>query len=479
MYDVAIIGAGVVGGMIARELSFYKLNICLLEKENDVATGATKANSAIVHAGFDAKVGTLKARLNVRGSRMMPEIAKALGVKYINNGSLVVGFNDEDRQMLKELLDRGIKNGVPELEILERDEILKLEPNIGKDVVCALRAKTGAIICPYDLAVAAIGNAMDNGATLKCNFEVADIEKQDGCFLVKSGSEEIKAKFVINCAGIYSDKISKLAGDEGFAVHPRRGEYVLLDKDCGKIVSHTVFVTPSKMGKGILVSPTVDGNLLLGPTALDGSDKTDNTTSSKFFESIYETAERSVCGIPKNRTITSFCGIRSVGSTGDFIIDNKIEGFINVAGIESPGLSASPAIAEYVLELLKKTSLVLERKENPITQRKSMHAFRDASIEEKNEMIKKNPSYGKIICRCESVTEGEILDAIRTNPRASDLDGVKRRTRAQMGKCQGGFCSPYIIELLSRELNLPYEKITKSGGKSYVCTGKTKEINND
>ena len=474
MYDIAIIGAGVIGGMIARQLSFYNLKICLLEKENDVATGATKANSAIVHAGFDAKEGTLKAKLNVQGSKMMEQIAKDLGVKYIKNGSLVVGFNEEDEKTLESLLTRGNANGVEGLKILNREEILKIEPNIGKEVTCALYAPTGAIICPYDLAVSAIGNAMDNGLDLKCNFEITEIINNIDHYTIKSQENEITSRYIINCAGVYSDKIAKLVGDDTFTVHPRRGEYLLLDKECGSIISHTVFVTPSKMGKGILVSPTVDGNLLLGPTAVDGEDKTDKSTTTEFFASIFGIAERSVSNIPKNKTITSFCGLRAVGSTGDFIINSPKERYINVAAIESPGLSASPAIAEYVCDLLKEAGLILTKKENAITTRKSMHAFREATTEEKNRMIKENPAYGKIICRCEGVTEGEILDAIRTNPKATDLDGVKRRTRAQMGRCQGGFCSPYIIDLLSKELNLPYEKITKFGGNSYVITKETK-----
>ena len=475
MYDIAIIGAGVVGGMIARELSFYYASVCLIEKENDVATGATKANSAIVHAGFDAKVGSLKAELNVRGSKMMAQVARDLGVKYINNGSLVVGFNEEDERTLEDLLNRGNLNGVEDLRLLKRNEILEIEPNIGKEVTCALYAPTGAIICPYDLAVSAIGNAMDNGVELRCGFEVTKIEDKGDYYEIESSDDKILARYVVNCAGVYSDKIASFVGDTSFKVHPRRGEYVLLDKESGSIVSHTIFVTPSKMGKGILVSPTVDGNLLLGPTAIDAEDKADKSTSCEFFEFIYGIAEKSVFGIPKNKTITSFCGLRSVGSTGDFIINSPKNRYVNVAGIESLGLSASPAIAEYVRKLLEKIGLNLVRRENPITTRKSMHAFREASIEEKNKMIKENPSYGRIICRCEGVTEGEILDAIRTEPRATDLDGVKRRTRAQMGRCQGGFCSPYIIELLSRELGLPYEKITKFGGKSYVAIGKTKE----
>lgn len=475
MYDVAIIGAGIIGGMIARELSFYKLKVCILEKENDVAMGATKANSAIVHAGFDAKVGTLKAKLNVRGSEMMEEVAADLGVKYIKNGSLVVGFNDEDKASLAALLERGQKNGVKGLSLLDKEEAFKIEPNLGKGVTCALYAPTGAIICPYDLAVSAIGNAMDNGAELKCNFLVCRIVDEGEYYLVASENEEIKARYVINCAGVYSDKVAKMAGDDDFSVHPRRGEYVLLDKECGSLISHTVFTVPSKMGKGILVSPTVDGNLLLGPTAVDGEDKQDNTTTPEFFASIFGIADRSVSNIPKNKTITSFCGIRAVGSTGDFIINSTKPRYINVAGIESPGLSASPAIAEYVRNMLSDMGLILEKRENPVTNRKSMHAFRDANRDEKNRMIKENPAYGRIICRCEGVTEGEILDAIRTRPGATDLDGVKRRTRAQMGRCQGGFCSPYIMELLSRELGVSLEKVTKFGGGSYVATGKTKE----
>jgi glycerol-3-phosphate dehydrogenase len=305
---------------------------------------------------------------------------------------------------------------------------------------------------------------------------VTEIEEKADHYIIKSKEEQILSKYVVNCAGVYSDKIASLVGDTSFNVHPRRGEYVLLDKESGDIVSHTIFVTPSKMGKGILVSPTVDGNLLLGPTAIDTEDKADKSTTCEFFSSIYDIAERSVFGIPKNKTITSFCGLRAVGSTGDFIINSPKNRYVNVAGIESPGLSASPAIAEYVCNILSEIGLLLVKKENIVTTRKSMHAFREATREEKNKMIRENPSYGKIICRCEGVTEGEILDAIRTQPKATDLDGVKRRTRSQMGRCQGGFCSPYIIELLSKELNLPYEKITKFGGESYVAIGKTKEI---
>ena len=474
MYDIAIIGAGVIGGLITRALSKYDLKICILEKENDVAMGATKANSAIVHAGFDAKDGSLKARLNVHGAKLMPTVCKELGVKYKNNGSLVIGFDDEDRQTINELLKRGEANGVEKLKILERDELKKIEPNLSDDVLCALYAPTGAIVCPYDLTIAAIGNAMDNGADLKCNFEVIGINKVSDSYEISSQNDSIKSKFIINCAGIFSDTIAKMVGDDSFNVHARRGEYILLDKECGNLVSHTIFRTPSKMGKGILVTPTVDGNLLLGPTSVDIDNKENKATTQGGFDDIITKAKQNLVTLPIGKTITSFCGLRAVGSTGDFIINSPTKNFINVAGIESPGLSASPAIAEYVIELLKTAGLGLKDKPNYNPKRESSHKFFDASIEEKNKMIKDNPAYGKIICRCEGITEGEILDAIRNNPKARDLDGVKRRTRAQMGRCQGGFCSPYIIELLAREMNAPIQTITKFGGKSIINVAKTK-----
>lgn len=476
MYDVVIIGAGVVGGMIARELSRYDLKVCILERKNDVAMGATRANSSIVHAGFDAEEGTLKAKLNVQGSEMMEKVAEELGVKYRRNGSLVIGFGEEDRAELLKLLERGRSNGVRDLRILEKEELHALEPNLSDNVECALYAPTGAIICPYELTIAAIGNAMDNGVELIRNFEVSDIRKADQYYEVSSvDAASIQAHVVINAAGVYSDKVAEMVGDTSFTVHPRRGEYILLDKECGGLVSHTIFRTPSKMGKGILVTPTVDGNLLTGPTSVDMTDKEDTATTAEGFDKIIKEALENVSGIPFGKTITSFCGLRAVGSTGDFIISVPVEGFINVAGIESPGLSASPAIAEYVAEIVKEQGIELTANADFNPYRAPAHHFREASLEEKKAIIQKDKSYGRIVCRCEGITEGEILAAIRTNPKACDLDGVKRRTRAQMGRCQGGFCSPHIVEMIARELNIPIEKVTKSGGNSFVNVSRTKE----
>lgn len=478
MFDIAVVGAGVVGGLIARTLAAYQLDLCILEEQQDVALRASSANSAIIHAGFDAKEGTLKAKLNVRGAEMMEEVCRELGVKYKNNGSLVIAFNDEDLAALKVLYDRGVTNGVKELQLLDRAALVALEPNISKNAVGALYAPTAGIVCPYGLTIAAVGNAMDNGATLKTNFKVTEIEDLGGYFRVTSASgKSVDARVIINAAGLFADEIAKLAGDDSFTVHARRGEYILLDKECGSAVKNTIFRTPSKMGKGILVTPTVDGNLLMGPTSLDISDKDDRSTTEEGLSVVLKEAMENVEGLAPGKTITSFCGLRAVGSTGDFIINMPRPRFVNVAGIESPGLSSAPAIAEYVVELLGENGFIFKKKgkKKYDPTRPSAHAFREADIETKNAMIRENPAYGRIVCRCEGVTEGEILQAIRQNPRPVDLDGVKRRTRAQMGRCQGGFCSPTIVELLARELNIPFEAVTKCGKGSYINVGKTKE----
>ena len=475
MFDVVVIGAGVVGGLVARELARYELSVCILEKCSDVALGATRANSAIVHAGYDAKEGSLKAKLNVQGSKMMESVAEELGVKYKRNGSLVVGFNDEDRATLEELCKRGEENGVEGLRVLDRRDVLALEPNIGDGVTVALHAPTGAIVCPYELCMAAVGSAMDNGAELKRNFKVEKIEKCDGGFVVSSDNESVEAKFIINCAGVYSDDVARLVGDDSFDVHPRRGEYLLLDRECGGHITHTVFRCPSKMGKGVLVSPTVDGNLLVGPTAEDIEDKTDKKTTAEGLATVRALAGEQVKGINFAKVITSFTGLRSVGSTGDFIINMPTYGFINAAGIESPGLSSAPAIAEYIASMLADVGFEAELREDFVAERRPAHYFSEMTVEEKNELIKERPEFAHVICRCETITEGEILDAIRTNPKPTDVDGVKRRTRATMGRCQGGFCSPYIIELLAREMGVDYTEVTKFGGKSYINVGKTKQ----
>ena len=474
MFDFVVIGAGVIGGMVARELTKYTDSICILEKGSDVSLGATRANSAIVHAGFDAKEGSLKARLNVRGSKMMKNVCSELGVKYKNNGSLVVGFNEEDEKTLIELCERGKINGVEGVRVIYRDEIVKLEPNIGETVSVALYAPTGAIVCPYELCMAAVGNAMDNGAELKLNFKVERIEACEGGYEILSADDSVMAKCVINCAGVYSDEIAKMVGDDSFTILPRRGEYMLLDREIGGLVSHTIFRCPSKMGKGVLVSPTVDGNLLVGPTAEDINDKEDTSTTAAGLAKVRALSAEQVKNIDFSKVITSFTGLRATGSAGDFVIGMPRPGFINLGAIESPGLSSAPAIAEYVASMLYDVGYIGGKRNDFNPTRRPMHYFASLSVEEKNELIKQRPEYAHIICRCETVSEGEILDAIRTNPRPTDVDGVKRRTRASMGRCQGGFCTPYIIDLLASELGVDYTAVTKFGGNSVINFGKTK-----
>ncbi len=475
MYDVVVVGAGVVGGMTAMYLSRYEGRVCILEKETDIAMGTTKANSAIVHAGFDAKFGTLKARLNVRGSELMPSICKNLSVSYINNGSLVIGYSDEDRLKLEELCENGNRNGVRGLEVIDAKRLKELEPSIANEATCALYAPTGAIVCPYELTEASIGNAMDNGAELKLEFEVVKIEKTDnGYKLTSANGECVESKLVINASGINSDKLAELVSEIDFNVHPRRGEYLLLDRECGGLVSHTIFTVPTKMGKGILVSPTVDGNLLLGPTSVDATDREDTKTTRDGINKICKSASAMVKNIDTRMVITSFCGLRAVGSTGDFIINMPLPGFVNAAGIESPGLSAAPAIAEYIVNMLTDSGAELKEKSEYTTTRTSYKGFKDWDADRKNEIIKKDPTFGNIVCRCEGITEGEIIHAIRTNPKPRDLDGVKRRTRAQMGRCQGGFCSPYIVSLLAKETGVLPENITKSGKGSYILAERIK-----
>lgn len=473
MFDVTVIGAGVVGGLIARRLAGSELRICVVDKENDVARGATAANSAIVHAGFDAKEGSLKAKMNLRGSQMMEQICAELGVSYRRNGSLVVAFENE-RAEVEAIYRRGLKNHVEGLRILEREELFAMEPGLNPELSCALYAPTGAIVCPYGLTIAAIGNAMDNGAELKLNFEVTAIQRtEEGFLLTAADGRTLETRYLVNSAGLFSDTIARMLGDESFSVYPRRGEYMLLDKECGAMTSCTVFHTPTAMGKGVLVSPTVHGNLLLGPTATDMEDKTDTATTPEGFADIRAKAGDNVASLPFGRVITSFCGLRAVGSTGDFIIKAE-DGVVTLGGIESPGLSSSPAIAEYVEELLGGMGLSLTPKKDYNPYRAPMDAFRHMTTAEKNEVIRKDPRYGRIICRCEEVTEGEIVAAIHQNPPAFDLDGVKRRTRGGMGRCQGGFCSPEVIRILAREWGLPYAAITKKGGNSYINKGRTK-----
>lgn len=476
IYDISIIGAGVTGSLIARQLSKYNLKVCLLEKESDVAMGTSKANSAIVHAGYDAKPGSLKAKLNVRGNEMMGDIAKELYVPFKRIGSFVIAFDEDDMEQIKTLYDYGIKNNVPDMKILTKEEVREMEPNMSDEVIGALHAPTAGIVCPYELTLAAAENAVDNGVELILDCTIKDINKVDDNFELDTTRGKIVSKYVINAAGLFSDDISAMAGDDSFKINPRKGEYLLLDKRQGNVVNKVIFQPPTVMGKGILVTPTVDGNLLLGPTAENILDKDDISTTSIGLDTVIKGAVKSIPSVNTRDVITSFAGLRASSSVGDFVIEKsqKVDGLINVAGIESPGLSAAPAISEYVIEILKSMDIELKEKDDYISTRKPVYRFREMDESERNELIKKDPLYGNIICRCETITEGEIVDCIHRSIGASNLDAVKRRTRAGMGRCQGGFCTPRVVDIIARELNIPKEQVTKMGGKSKVLVGKTK-----
>ena len=476
MFDVIVIGGGVIGGAILRELTKYRLSVCMVEKENDVCMGQSKANSGIVHAGFDAAEGTLKAKFNVLGNKMMPEFAKELGVKYLNNGSLVVAFSEEELQTLKDLKLRGEKNGVPDMEILSFDDLKAIEPNVSNNALGALHAKTGGIICPYSLTIAAIGNAMDNGAELYTDFNVTDLIKNGDSFAVKSSDgRTLEAKLVINCAGLASGKIAAMVGDDYIQVGARRGEYILLDRESGDFVSHTLFFTPTKAGKGILVTQTVDGNILLGPTSEELPENSTETTA-EGLAFVIEKVNKMSQNPPLYNTITSFAGVRAYCSRHDFIIEESknAKGLIHCAGVESPGLTSAPAIAKYVAEELVCKMLNPEKNEKFNGTRKADYFFKNLSVEGKNALIKQDPSYGKIVCRCEQITEGEIVRAIRENPPAKNIDAVKRRTRSGMGRCQGGFCQPFVAELIARETGVAFEEVTKNGKGSNLVMGVSK-----
>lgn len=474
-YDVAIVGSGVVGGLIARELSRFNIKVALLEKYNDVAMGTTKANSAIVHGGFDAQNGTLKAKLNVEGTAMMPEVCEKLSVPFKKNGSVVVAFSEKEMEHIKILYERGIKNGVPKLFIIDRDELRRREPNISDEAVGALLSESAGIVCPYELTIAAVEIAVTNGVEFIRNCEVKAINENDNGYVLNTTVGEINAKYIINAAGNFSDELARMVGDNSIELVPRKGEYYVLDKSVGNLATHTIFQCPNKMGKGILVTPTVDGNLLIGPTALNIDDKDDTTTTPEGLREAVQKALKSVPIVSIKNAITSFAGVRAHPVNDDFIIGwcPTSENFLNVAGIESPGLSSAPAIAVYVREILEE-KLTLTEKENYTDTRKAPVRFRHLSDEERAELIKKNAAYGRIVCRCETITEGEILDAIRAPGGARDVDGVKRRTRAGMGRCQGGFCGSKVVEILARELDVSMSEITKFGGDSKIIYERTK-----
>ena len=471
-YDVVVIGGGVIGCAVARELSRFQLKTCVLERDEDVCSGTSKANSAIVHGGFDAEPGSLKARFNVEGNRMMGQLAEELDFDFKRNGSLVLCFAEEDRPALQKLYDKGIANGVEGMSIISGDEVRSLEPNVEDTVVAALQVPSGGIVCPFGLTIALAENACENGVEFRFLTEVQKIGKTEDGYVLETSKGQITAKYVVNAAGVYADKFHNMVSEKKIHITARKGDYCLLDKEAGGIVTRTIFQLPTKMGKGVLVTPTVHGNLLTGPTAADVEDKEKTATTAEDLDSLMRRASLSVKDIPFRQVITSFAGLRAHEDGDDFIIGEAedAEGFFDAAGIESPGLSSAPAIGVYLAELIAEKAGA-GKKADWNGKRKGIVRPELLSKEERAELIRQNPSYGTIICRCEGVSEGEIVDAITRTLGAKSLDGVKRRVRQGMGRCQAGFCTPRTMEILSRELGIPMEEICKNAPGSEMLTG--------
>lgn len=474
MYDVAIIGAGVVGSSLAYYLSQYDISILMLEASNDVSNGTSKANTAIIHAGYDPRVGTLMAKYNVEGSLIMKDLCTKLDVPYINNGAMVLAFSDEELEHVNKLYQRGIDNGVKDLSVLNAEQVLKLEPNITKNVKGALLAKTSAIVSPWELTYALALTAVKNGVELKLNNKVTAITKEKDIFKITTDKSQYQSRYIFNASGIHADKIHELIGKKEFTITPVRGQYYLLDKSQGNKCTHTLFQCPNALGKGVVVSPTVHGNLIVGPDA-ETINNEDKSTTSSGLAYVKEKAAKSIDSLNYGENIRNFAGIRAKSDRKDFIVEESksVSNFFNLAGMASPALSSAPAIALAAVDwLLSKEKL--NKKENYITERKKIR-FNKLSAEEKNELIKKDPSYGRIICRCETITEGEILACIDSEIPPASIDGVKRRTNSGMGRCQGGFCSERIAMILMDKLGLKYNEILQDEQGSYILSSEAKE----
>ena len=476
MYDVAIIGCGIIGAATAYELSRYDLRVVALEAANDVADGTTKANSAILHAGYDPEPGTKMARLNVEGVKMAKELCEKLAVERKEIGSFVLAFNEEEMKTVHTLFDRGNQNGVPGMRILTGDEVRAMEPAISAEVVGALYAPSAAIVSPWEFCIALAETAVVNGAEVRLSAKVESIEKGEGSFLLHTTAGDVEAKYVVNAAGVEADKVHAMVGGHTFRTLPNRGEYFLLDKAQGELVNKVVFQCPNQDGKGVLVAPTVHGNLIVGPNAVgvNRADDVNNTAAGLAF--VRKMSVKSVPAVNFRDSIRNFAGVRANSDQPDFIIEESpaAKGFINLGGIKSPGLSSAPAIGVEAVELLKGCGLTLTKKERFVDTRKRT-VFRHLSPEEKAELVRENPLYGRVICRCETVTEGEIVEAIHRPIVPRSIDAIKRRCNAGMGRCQGGFCGPRVHEILSRELKLPLDQILMDEEGSYILTQPTKE----
>lgn len=477
MYDVAIIGCGITGAAAAYELSRYQLNTVVLEKENDVCDATTKANSAIIHAGYDPLPGTLMAKLNVEGAALAKELCHSLDVPYKQIGSLVLAFSESEQNTLHTLYERGVQNSVPGIRLLSAEEVRAMEPAVSEQVTGALYAPSAGVVSPWEYGIALAETAVRNGVELKRSSEVRSIKRIENGWRISTAKGDVEAKYIINAAGLNSAAVHNMAAEPKFHIEPVKGEYYLLDKSEGSRVSHIIFQCPNEDGKGVLVSPTVHGNLIVGPNAQHVEDYTDVSNTAQGLQFVKQAAVRSVPSIVFRDNIRNFAGLRATSEKDDFIIEIAAPGFVDLAGIKSPGLSAAPAIAKYAVELLRKEGLVTVNKSCWNGSRKKVR-FASLSPEKKNELVRQNPAYGRIICRCETITEGEILDALHSPIPPCSLDGVKRRAGNGMGRCQGGFCGPRVLDIMAREYRVTPEEILQDVDGSYILVGETKQGGN-
>ena len=473
-YDIAVIGCGVVGAAVARQLSRYRLSVCVLEKENDVAVGTTKANSAIIHAGYDPRPGSLMAKLNARGVELVKELAPKLHFPYQPIGSLLLAFTEENLETVEVLYQRGRHNGVPGLKILSADEVREMEPNVNPEVKGALYAPSAGIVSPWRMALAFAESAVRNGVELRRNCPVTGISKTKDGYELDTPSGMISAQYVVNSTGVDAFTVACLLKQPTYKMKPSRGEYYLMDKCAGNTVHHVIFQCPTKVGKGVLVSPTVDGNLIVGPNAEPVEGSLDTGTTAEGLAFVRKMALLSVPGLNWRDSIRNFAGVRANTNIDDFQIHWLEPGFLDVAGIKSPGLSSAPAIGEYVAELLMRDGVKLLRKRDFQDELPEKLHFKELSPEEKAQAVRKNPLYGRIICRCETVTEGEMVDALHSLIPPVSIDGIKRRCGAGMGRCQGGFCGPRVHEIIARETGMPMEDVMQDRAGMVIITGETK-----
>ncbi|EOU1984715.1 FAD/NAD(P)-binding oxidoreductase [Clostridium perfringens] len=467
MRDIIVIGAGVVGCSIARELSKYNLDVLVVEKNSDVSEGISKGNSGIVHAGYNEKIGTLKAKLNIEGNKIFDDLSRDLQFPFKRNGAFILAFSDEDMNILESLKENGEKLGVEGLEILTREEALNIEPNLNKEIVGVLNVKTSGIVSPYEMTIALAENAAENGVEFKLNSKVTNIEKiSEGYKVTLNNKELVSGKLIINASGLEGAFLNNLVSMSKREINPVKGEYCLFDKVAGAMINKTLFQVPNKLSKGVLVTPTAEGNLLVGPNAVEGKTL---ETSREGIDEILDKSKKSLEELPVARILNTFSGIRPKTKEGDFIIEEveDAKNFINVIGIDSPGLTAAPAIGVYVVNMIKERLDLVEKKNFKRTREKIVR-FAELSLKEKNKLIKEKPAYGHMVCKCEFVTEGEIVEAIHRPIKALTVDAIKRRTRASMGGCQGVGCTLPISKILSRELGIDISDINKNSEGSPV-----------